>query len=124
HSGKRETRVHGCNMATPLTTPDGRYIVVRGRLWRASDPGLTESERTALVKELGAARRAVKDALRSENLNQLATARPAVHAAKVALGARGPPWWDDGAKDFNRYLVKNTPYAQWYAGVMDGGDFG
>ncbi|HLU77141.1 MAG TPA: hypothetical protein VKZ48_04445 [Burkholderiales bacterium] len=27
---------------------------------------------------------------------------------------RGPPWWQDGAPDFNRHLVKNTPYAAWY----------
>lgn len=101
----------------PLTTPDGRYIIVRGRLWRSSNPRLTEAQRTALVKELSAARRAVKAALRSENAEELAAARAAVHAAKVSLGERGAPWWDDGAKDFNRYLAKNTPYAQWYASV-------
>ena len=38
-------------------------------------------------------------------------ARAKVHAAKVALGERGPVWWDDGAPDYNRHLVKNTPYA-------------
>jgi hypothetical protein len=47
-------------------TPDGRYIVVSGsagpRLWRASNPALTESRRVALVKELSAARRAVRAA--------------------------------------------------------------
>ncbi|MCP1831631.1 hypothetical protein J2R76_000059 [Bradyrhizobium sp. USDA 4532] len=32
----------------------------------------------------------------------------------VALGERGPVWWDDGA-DFNSYAVKNTPYAGWYS---------
>lgn len=36
-----------------------------------------------------------------------------VDAAKVALGERGPVWWDDGAPDFNRYLAKNTPYLEW-----------
>jgi hypothetical protein len=44
-------------------------------------------------------------------------ARKAVNAAKVALGERGPVWWTDGARDFNRYLAKNTPYAGWYARV-------
>jgi hypothetical protein len=34
------------------------------------------------------------------------------------LGERGPPWWDDGARDYNRYLVKNTPYAAWYVGLQ------
>jgi hypothetical protein len=30
-------------------------------------------------------------------------------AAKVALGERGPVWWDDGAPGFNRHLVRTTP---------------
>ena len=41
-------------------------------------------------------------------------ARQAVDAAKHALGERGPVWWNDGAPDLNRHLVKNTPYAVWY----------
>jgi hypothetical protein len=44
-----------------------------------------------------------------------AAARAAVDAAKVGLGERGPVWWTDGEPDFNRRLVKNTPYAVWYA---------
>ncbi len=37
-----------------------------------------------------------------------------IHELKVALGERGPVWWDDGAPDYNRHLVKNTPYRSWY----------
>lgn len=33
---------------------------------------------------------------------------------KPAPQSRGPVWWTDGAQDFNRHLVKNTPYAEWY----------
>jgi len=102
-----------------LITPDGRYLVVRGRLWRASNPGLGEEKRTALVKELMDARRDVKAALRAKDAERLAGARGAVHAAKLALGERGPAWWSDGAKDYNRYLVKNTPYADWYRSALD-----
>ncbi len=102
---------------SPLFTPDGRYIVVRGRLWRASNPNLSAEVRTALAYDLAAARRAVKAALRLSNPDLLAAARAAVDAAKIALGERGPPWWTDGAKDYNRYLVKNTPYAEWYEGA-------
>ncbi len=105
----------------PLTTPDGRYIVVRGRLWRASNPNLSEAERTALVHALAAARRDVKAALRQQDPARLAAARAAVHQAKVALGERGPLWWTDGAKDFNRHMVKNSPYAQWYEEVTASG---
>lgn len=50
----------------PLTTPDGRYLIVRGRLWRATDPSLSEQERQRLVNELMDARRAVKAAKASE----------------------------------------------------------
>ncbi len=110
-------------MAMPLTTPDGRYIVVRGRLWRASNPHLSGAERTALVHELAAARRGVKAALRQQDDEHLAAARAAVDVAKVALGERGDPWWTDGAQDFNRRMVKNTPYAQWYADVTASGAF-
>jgi hypothetical protein len=44
------------------TTPDGRYFVVNGQLWRCSNPLLTEDVRQRLVNELMAARREVKSA--------------------------------------------------------------
>ena len=44
-----------------------------------------------------------------------------VQAAKVALGERGPVWWDDGAPDFNRRMVANSPYARWYEELERGG---
>lgn len=97
-----------------LITPDGRYIVVRSRLWRTSNPDLTHDRREQLVTELMRARREVKEALRKNDPDQLALARHAVHAAKVGLGERGPVWWTDGVSDYNRYLVKNTPYSVWY----------
>ena len=62
------------------------------------------------------ARRAVRDAKRSEDPSALKDARAAVDEAKVALGERGPAWWGDDP-DYNRYLAKNTPYADWYAGL-------
>jgi hypothetical protein len=97
----------------PLHTPDGRYVVVRGRLWRAANPHLPEAERAALVKELMAARAAVRAGLRANDARALRAARERVHAAKVALGERGPVWWD-GAPDYTRRLAKNTPYREWY----------
>ncbi|MET0534441.1 MAG: hypothetical protein ABW171_09475, partial [Steroidobacter sp.] len=97
----------------PLHTPDRRYIVVRGRLWRASNPKLSAKVRERLVRELMRARLDVKHALHAKDAVRLKQARNAVNAAKIALGERGPVWWDDGL-DFHRRLVKNTPYAQWY----------
>ena len=98
-------------------TPDGRYFVVRGRLWRTSNPSLQPELRQLLTSELMVARRAVGAALRSKDDSALRAARAAVDAAKVALGERGPAWWSDGAPDYNRRLVKNTPYQAWYAGL-------
>ena len=101
-------------------TPDGRYFVVRGRLWRTSNPQLGEVERARHVHDLMSARRAVRAALADDDATALKVARAAVQAAKVALGERGPVWWDDGAPDFNRYMAKNTPYAAWHAGLDAG----
>lgn len=105
------------SLSHPLLTPDRRYVVVRGRLWRAANPALTEPERARLTGALMAARRQVAVALRSGDAAELAEARGAVNAAKRALGERGPVWWTDGAPDYNRRLVKNSPYASWYARV-------
>jgi len=98
----------------PLATPDGRYIVVRGRLWRRSDPALPEPERQALVDALMGARRAVGSALKAGDEVATKAARAGVDAAKRSLGERGPVWWSDGAPDLNRRLVAGTPYAAWH----------
>ena len=37
--------------------------------------------------------------------------RAAVDAVKVVLGERGSVWWMNGEPDFNRRMVRNTPYA-------------
>ncbi len=100
-------------------TPDGRYFVVRGRLWRRADPSLSEDCRTALVAELMQARRAVGVALRKADKAALAEARASVDQAKVALGERGAVWWQDGTPDLNRRMAANTPYAQWFANDAD-----
>ena len=98
-------------------TPDGRYFVSKGRLWRCTDPRLSEPERQALVRDLMTARRAVK--LAGDNAESLRKARAAVHRAKVALGERGPVWWDDGAEPVDNFHPKNTPYANWWRSLSD-----
>jgi hypothetical protein len=102
----------------PVRTPDGRYFVVRGRLWRASNPHLPEKVREQLVRELMQARREIKESLHLQDDERLAAARAAVDAAKVALGERGPVWWDDDI-ELNRRLVANTPYAEWYENLRN-----
>ncbi|GAA1431078.1 hypothetical protein GCM10009616_17310 [Microlunatus lacustris] len=83
-------------MSEPERTPDGRYLLIGGRRWRASDPAIPEALRTELVAELMAARRAVKDA---GDDAATAAARRRVQDAKVALGERGEPWWEPPSED-------------------------
>lgn len=95
-------------------TPDGRYFVMRGRLWRMSNPSLAPHKREGLVSELMAARRSVKVTLACKDGVGLRRARSTVDRTKRALGERGPVWWGDRAPDYNRHMAINTPYAQWF----------
>lgn len=67
-------------------TEDGRYIVVRGRRWRATDPSIPDKLRAELVSALMTGRRLVR--------TEGDAARVMVHDAKVALGERGDRWWE------------------------------
>ena len=99
------------------TTPDRRYFVVHGRLWRCSNPDLDPAERDRLTRELMAARRDKGAAMRAGADAAREAARVRIDAAKVALGERGPPWWTDGTPDVNRRMAKNTVYAEWWASL-------
>lgn len=97
-----------------IRTPDGRYLVVRARLWRTSNPALAEDERKRLVAALMTARRDIAAARRGGDAIAMQQARGRVHRAKVALGERGPVWWSDDDPDDNRRMVHNTRYAEWF----------
>ena len=103
------------------STPDGRYFVVAGRLWRMSNPTLAPEVRQKLVEQLMNARRQVGAALKTRDAEAERSARAAVDETKRALGERGPVWWTDGAPDLNRRLVVNTPYAHWHAQLLSSG---
>ena len=77
-------------MMPPERTPDGRYVIIDGRRWRATDPSIPEPQRRELVSELMSARSAVGHAKRKGDADAERKARDRVHAAKVALGERGP----------------------------------
>ncbi|SHI87262.1 hypothetical protein [Wenxinia saemankumensis] len=100
-------------MSYPVT-PDGRYFVAKGRLWRRTDPALPEADRQAAVNDLMTARRAVGQA---DSPEETQAARAAVDAAKRLLGERGPVWWTDGAPDETRKAPWNTGYAAWWAAL-------
>ena len=78
-------------MSEPERTPDGRYVVIDGRRWRATDPAIPEERREELTKALMAWRREVR---RTKGTPEERAARDGVQAAKVALGERGTPWWE------------------------------
>lgn len=80
-----------------------------------SNPELSMEDRARLVADLMRTPRAVGEALRGKDADAEWLARLAVEAAKRGLGERGPPWCSDGAPDYNRRMVRNTPYAQWFA---------
>ena len=94
----------------PERTPDGRYVVVDGRRWRATDPAVPEEVAAELRRRLMAARRDVGAALRAGDRDAERAARARVHAAKTALGERGTPWWEQ-SDDERR--------ARWEAGLAD-----
>ena len=85
---------HNSYMKEYTSTEDGRYIIVNGRKWRASDPSIPETLRAQLVAVLMTARRDVAKALRSEDKDVEKNARSRVNDAKIALGERGAVWWE------------------------------
>ena len=103
--------------ATYPVTPDGRYFVVRGRLWRCTNPAIPEEARQHLVSRLMQARRQKGLAMRRGDVAAREIARQEVDEVKHLLGERGPVWWTDGAPDWNRHKVGGTPYAAWFLGL-------
>lgn len=83
-------------------TPDGRYVVIDGRRWRATDPDIPEDVAAELRKRLMAARRDVGTRGRAGDEEGVREARQRVQAAKVALGERGTPWWEQTPEERRR----------------------
>lgn len=91
-------------------TEDGHHVVIDGRRWRATDPAIPEADAAVLRRWLAAARRDVGAAKRRDAATPAdeADARSRVHAAKTALGERGPAWWDQ---------TDDERRARWQAGL-------
>ena len=116
HLVTRKRASHAVNSAYP-TTPDGRYFVVKGRLWRCTNPALEPEVKQKLVRELMEARRAKGEAMRHGDAAGQERARQWIDEVKHELGERGPAWWTDGSPDWNRHMARNTPYADWFLSV-------
>jgi hypothetical protein len=91
-------------------TADGRYVVIDGRRWRATDPELPEDVAAQLRRQLMSARRAVGAALRAQDPVAERAARDRVQRAKTALGERGTPWWEQ---------TSDERLARWEAGLEE-----
>ena len=87
-------------------TSDGRYVVVDGRRWRATDPLIPEARRDELQRVLMAWRRQVRTA---RGTAEEPGVRAGVHAAKVALGERGTPWWEQTEDERRRRWEADVP---------------
>ncbi|MEV7200917.1 hypothetical protein [Streptomyces griseoluteus] len=85
----------------PEKTPDGHFVVVDGRRWRATDPDIPQDVAARLRRHLMAGRRGggVRDA---EDGEAERVARGRVQRAKVALGERGTPWWEESGEERRR----------------------
>jgi hypothetical protein len=86
--------ITGHPRAVPEMTEDGHFVVVDGRRWRATDPAIPDDDAAVLRRWLMAGRRAVGAATKAGDAEAESAARARVHAAKTALGERGPAWWE------------------------------
>ena len=80
-------------------TPDGRYIIVNNRRWRATDPLIPDDELKELKHFLAVGRsgtRVAKGKGKTEQDDLVTLARKRTGLAKLGLGERGKPeWWED-----------------------------
>ncbi|MET4046662.1 MULTISPECIES: hypothetical protein [unclassified Rhodococcus (in: high G+C Gram-positive bacteria)] len=84
-------------------TEDGHFIVIEGRRWRATDPSIPEDRNAELRSILMAWRRDVR------STGGTAASRAGVQAAKVALGERGTPWWEQLESERRARWEKDVP---------------
>ena len=80
-------------MTPPTESPseDERWLVVDGRRWRPTDPAIPEDALGRLTSHLGRGRSGVRTA---GSEAELAATRHRTQLAKVGLGERGTPWWE------------------------------
>lgn len=76
-----------------MTEPsdEEKWLVVDGRRWRRTDPLIPERELARLKSHLGRGRAGVRTAATD---GELAATRHRTQVAKVGLGERGTPWWE------------------------------
>ena len=81
-------------MTSELMTPDGRYHVIQGRLWRAPNPALPAEAQVRHMRELLNGRRALK------------AAKTGGDEAAIYGGANGQAANDRGVCDAGRRIAR------------------
>ena len=84
-------------MEHPGETPysdDDKWLIVKGRRWRRTDPELDSEVVEELKSHLGKGRNDVRAAKKSGAEGELRAARDRVNTAKHGLGERGDYWWE------------------------------
>lgn len=71
-----------------------RWLVIKGRRWRRTDPALPEELLAALKSHLGRGRSGVGAGKKTGDDERVAASRRRVGLAKTGLGERGPYWWE------------------------------
>ncbi|MGJ9426030.1 biopolymer transporter Tol [Nesterenkonia halotolerans] len=71
-----------------------RWLVIKGRRWRRTDPALPAELEAKLKSHLGRGRSAVGAGKKTGDDERVARARKRVNLAKTGLGERGPYWWE------------------------------
>ncbi|MBO0595854.1 biopolymer transporter Tol [Nesterenkonia sp. E16_7] len=71
-----------------------RWLVIKGRRWRRTDPALPEELVAALKSHLGRGRSGVGAGKKADDQERVTASRRRVGLAKTGLGERGPYWWE------------------------------
>jgi len=87
---------------------ESTHLVIDGRRWRKSDPNIPEKLRSELVHALMDARRGVLAAKRAADPAAEQAARARVQDAKLALGERGEPYWEERSEAGQRKRAAAT----------------
>ncbi|WP_210651034.1 hypothetical protein [Nocardioides sp. SYSU D00065] len=77
-------------------TDEEKWLVVDGRRWRRTDPAIPAAELARLKSHLGRGRSGVRSAADDA---ALAATRHRTQLAKVGLGERGTPWWEQSEEE-------------------------
>lgn len=80
--------------------------MIDGRRWRATDPAIPDARREELTHALMAWRREVR---RTKGTEAEHSSRAGVQAAKVALGERGIPWWEQSDEERRARWIAEVP---------------